>query len=85
MKTAVPGTRATEKIPEIFWPHAGLFDMHISDLDLERYHLGMVTGAELDSLEEHVLGCAECATRAEEAADYVDATRAGIILGNFDR
>jgi hypothetical protein len=45
----------------------------------------MVTGAELDSLEEHVIGCPECATLAEEAADYVDAVRAGIILGNFDR
>jgi hypothetical protein len=58
--------------------------MHISDTDLERYHLGMVTGAELDTLEEHIIGCPECADRAAEAADYVDAMRAGIILGNFD-
>ena len=58
--------------------------MHISGHDLERYHLGMVTGAELDSLEEHILGCSDCAARAEEAAEYVDTVRAAIILGNFD-
>jgi hypothetical protein len=57
---------------------------HISDTDLERYHLGMVKGRELVSLEEHYLGCPECAERAEEAADYVDALRAGIITGNYD-
>jgi hypothetical protein len=58
--------------------------MHISDINLERYHLGMVTGTELDQLEEHIISCPACADRAEEAADYVDAVRAGIILGNFD-
>lgn len=57
---------------------------HLSDLDLERYHLGMVSGEELDALEEHIVGCGECAECAEEAADYVDAIRAGIIAGNFD-
>jgi hypothetical protein len=58
--------------------------MHISDTDLERYHLGMVTGAKLELLEEHIIGCPACAERAAEAADYVDALRAGVILGNFD-
>jgi len=58
---------------------------HISDHDLERYHLGMVKAqAELAALEQHYLGCPECAERAEEAADYVDALRAAIIIGNFD-
>jgi hypothetical protein len=58
---------------------------HISDHDLERYHLGMVTDeAELAALEEHYLGCPECAKRAEESAAYVDAIRAGTILGNWD-
>ena len=58
---------------------------HISDHDLERYHLGMVQDeAELAALEEHYLGCPECADRAEEAADYVDLIRAAIIVGNFD-
>jgi hypothetical protein len=58
--------------------------MHISDTDLERYHLGMVTGEELDAFEEHIIGCPSCADRATEAADYVDGVRAGIILGDFD-
>ena len=56
---------------------------HISDHDLERYHLGMVTD-ELPALEEHLLRCADCIRRAEETADYVDAIRAGIIQGNWD-
>lgn len=47
---------------------------HIDDHDLERYHLGMIrTEAELAPFEEHLLACAECAERAEEAADFVDA------------
>ena len=58
---------------------------HLSDHDLERYHLGMVTDeTELAAFEEHYLGCPQCATRAEEAADYVDSVRAGLILGDFD-
>jgi hypothetical protein len=58
---------------------------HISDHDLERYHLGMVTDEdELAALEEHYLGCPECAKRAEESAQYVDTIRATIITGNFD-
>ena len=35
------------------------------------------TEADLALLEEHYLGCPECAERAEESADYVDAMRAG--------
>ena len=58
---------------------------HIDDHDLERYHLGMVPeGPELEQLEEHFLGCPECATRAEEVADYVDLMRATIVEGNWD-
>ena len=57
---------------------------HISDHDLERYHLGMVTGPELDALEEHYIGCGVCADRAADVAEYVDAVRAAIIVGDFD-
>lgn len=58
---------------------------HISDDNLERYHLGQITDeAELAPFEEHLLACAGCAERAEEAADYVDAMRGGIILGDYD-
>ena len=46
---------------------------HLSDHDLERYHLGMIVDeVELAPLEEHILGCPECAERAEQAAEYVD-------------
>jgi hypothetical protein len=52
-------------------------DPHISQHDLERYHLGMVgEESELAPLEEHILACYHCARRAEEIADYVDAMRA---------
>ena len=44
----------------------------------------VVDEAELAPLEEHLLACPKCVKRAEESADYVDAIRAGIILGNFD-
>ena len=58
---------------------------HISDHDLERYHLGMVVDeAELAPLEEHLLACPECVERAEQTAVYVDTLRAAIIAGNFD-
>jgi hypothetical protein len=58
---------------------------HITDHDLERYHVGMVTEEpEVARIEEHYLGCPECAERAEQIADYVDAMRAAIINGNFD-
>ena len=58
---------------------------HISDHDLERYHLGMVKNeAELAPLEEHLLWCPTCVKRAEEAAEYVNALRVAIIKGNFD-
>jgi len=49
---------------------------HISDHDLERYYLGMVTDEqELAHLEEHILCCASCTERAEQTQDYVDAMR----------
>ena len=58
---------------------------HIADHDLERYHLGMVKDeAELASLEEHLLVCPVCVECARKMADYVDALRVGIIMGNFD-
>lgn len=63
-----------------------LFGMtHVSDDDLERYHLGeVVNEIELAFLEEHLLICPECVHKAEFADDYVDALRAAIIGGRFD-
>jgi hypothetical protein len=56
---------------------------HLSDHNLERYYLGMIKDeSELGPLEEHLLGCASCTERAEEAQDFVDAMRvAAILLG----
>jgi len=52
--------------------------MHIGDDDLEHYHLGAVFGSELGIIEEHILSCAECAERAMEIGEYVDAMRAAM-------
>lgn len=53
---------------------------HISDHDLERYYLGIVTDeAELAPLEEHLLWCAWCVERAEQTQDYVDAMRVAML------
>jgi hypothetical protein len=53
---------------------------HISDHDLERYYLGMVTDeAELAPLEEHLLWCTWCVERAEQTQDDVDAIRAVMV------
>jgi anti-sigma factor RsiW len=41
-------------------------------------------GPEEAALEEHLLCCPKCVARAEESDRYVDAIRAGIILGKFD-
>jgi hypothetical protein len=53
---------------------------HISDHDLERYYLGMITEeVELEPLEEHLIGCSDCADRAEETQNYVDAMRVAML------
>ena len=58
---------------------------HISDDDLERYYLGLVTAeAELASLEEHLFACPACTDRGEQTQDRVGAFRAAIIEGGFD-
>ena len=52
---------------------------HLSEYDLERYHLGMIENeAEVAWVEEHYLACPRCARAAERAADYVDAMRAAM-------
>lgn len=56
---------------------SGMPDFHLSQHDLERYHLGMVKDeAELAPIEEHIMSCDHCVRRAEEVADFVDAMRA---------
>ena len=58
---------------------------HLSDTDLERYHLGMIPEEpERAAVEEHLLWCQECLARAEESDRYVDAIRAGIVRGKLE-
>jgi anti-sigma factor RsiW len=58
---------------------------HVTDHDLERYHLGMIVEeTELAALEEHLLACSACAERAQAAADYIDAMRRAIVEGDHD-
>ena len=56
---------------------------HLTENDLDRYYLRMVTDdAELAALEEHLLGCAACIARAVAGDDYVDAFRVAATLFN---
>jgi len=58
---------------------------HISDHDLEQYHLGLVKNeAELANIEEHLLTCSRCIDAAGKTAQYVDMIRVAIIVGDFD-
>ena len=51
-------------------------DTHLTDHDLERYYLGMVTEeSELATLEEHLLWCNECIDRCQSSERYVAAMR----------
>ncbi len=53
---------------------------HISDHDLERYYLGMITEKdELATVEEHLLACPSCVDRAEQVQDFVDAMRRALL------
>ena len=59
---------------------------HISEHDLERYYLGMITDeAELAALEEHLLACPQCVERAAASDAYINAMRQAIIRGDFDK
>jgi hypothetical protein len=54
---------------------------HISDEDLERYHLGMITEeGELARVEDHLLVCAACVYSAEASNKYVDGLRSLLCL-----
>jgi hypothetical protein len=65
--------------------HDRHWGFHVSDHDLERYHLGMVQhDFELAIIEEHLLTCSECINRAEQSAEGVDTIRSAIISGAFD-
>jgi hypothetical protein len=59
---------------------------HLSDDDLERYCLGMVQHRdEVDLLDEHLLVCAQCISRAEAAQTRIRAFRNAIVESGFHR
>jgi hypothetical protein len=47
----------------------------LREMAVERYLLGELRGASLDSFEEHLFECAECAADVKAGAIFVDATR----------
>jgi len=50
---------------------------HISDEALERYVMGAVKDeGQLAAMEEHLLVCAQCIGRADEAQEYVGTMKA---------
>lgn len=56
---------------------------HISERDLERYHLGLVLGQfELAAIEEHLLRCPACMDLAEERGHRIDIVRAAAVLAS---
>ena len=68
-----------ERNSDLLGTELGMNAEHISDHDLDRYYLGMVTDEdELERVEEHLLCCPRCVERAEETQDYVDAMRVAL-------
>ena len=57
---------------------------HLSDEQLETHHLGRIEDPAPTLLEEHILGCNDCADRAETSSQYVDGMRAATVAGNYD-
>ena len=65
---------------------AGLqFGAHISEEVLENYAFHRLPEIDVEAIEEHLLACPKCVDRAEASDAYVDAIRAGIVTGRFER
>ncbi|MEQ1886380.1 MAG: zf-HC2 domain-containing protein [Bryobacteraceae bacterium] len=64
---AVDGTRSSSSLRS-----------HPSEELLEQYCLGRVTDPELTRLEEHLLRCPGCCTRAEDMDEYIVAMKVGL-------
>ncbi|MEO8129203.1 MAG: hypothetical protein ABI822_19015 [Bryobacteraceae bacterium] len=55
-------------------------EIHPSDDELERYYMGLMENeAGIAQLEEHLLTCQICISRAEAAQDYVDMIRIALM------
>ncbi len=48
---------------------------HLSDEALELYCLGRATNEELAPIEEHLLACPDCLSRAERMLETIDSLR----------
>jgi hypothetical protein len=51
----------------------------LQEMAVERYLLGELSGASLDSFEEHLFECSECAMDVKTGATFIDAARAELI------
>jgi hypothetical protein len=47
----------------------------LQEMAVERYLLGELSGTSLESFEEHLFGCSECATDVKMGAIFIDAAR----------
>lgn len=52
----------------------------LQEMAVERYLLGELSGASLDSFEEHLFECSECATDVKVGVTFVDAARAELMF-----
>src|SRR5947208_6055482 len=52
----------------------------LRELAVERYLLGELSGASLDSFEEHLFECRECAADVKNGATFIDAARSELGL-----
>jgi hypothetical protein len=57
---------------------------HISEDDLEAYHMGIETEMELTKVKKHLLSCEYCLNRLKSAGGYVDNIRLGATAGDLE-
>lgn len=57
---------------------------HISEDDLEAYHMGIETEMALSEVKEHLLSCQDCLNRLKAAGCYVEDIQRAATLGEFD-
>jgi predicted anti-sigma-YlaC factor YlaD len=55
-----------------------LATVHIAEDELELYCLGRATSLELAPIEEHLLECPLCVSRAQAALEYLDTLRSAL-------
>jgi hypothetical protein len=59
---------------------------HLTNDELEQYAMGSIPeGWELAGIEEHYIGCDECATRLEASTEFRDAMKAAVSVQKHQR